>query len=111
MWTQRQSIGSAVSIIALSGKIVKENQALVGFSFSVLGGFIAFTFVWVLMFSRVFLRSYTFVEGSTSDTVIIADAGISWAIPASSWWLGAYYIFMFLWTWGVFSGIQRFADI
>jgi hypothetical protein len=109
MWTQRQSIGSAVSVIALSGKIVKENQALVGVSFSVLGGFIAFTFVWVLMFSRVFLRSYTFVEGSTSDTVIIADAGISWAIPASSWWLGAYYIFMFLWTWGVFSGIQRFS--
>ena len=109
MWTQRQSLGRAVSIIALSGKIVKENQALVGFSFTVLAGFIAFTFVWVLMFSRVFLRSYTVVEGGIFYIVIVADLGTYW-IPASSWWLGAYYIFMFLWTWGVFSGIQRFVE-
>ena len=108
MWTQRQSLSRAVSIIALSGKIVKENQALVGFSFSVLGGFIAFTFIWVLMFTRVFLRDYTVVEGSTSPTTTIrTDSGISSVIPTSSWWLGAYYIFMFLWTWGVFSGVQR----
>lgn len=35
----------------------------------------------------------------------------SWVIPTSSWWLGAYYIFMFLWTWGVFSGIQRYFNL
>ena len=62
-WKERHSLNRAVSIIALSGKIVRENQALVGFSFSVLGAFIAFTFIWVLMFSRVFLRSYRVVEG------------------------------------------------
>ena len=112
MWTQRQNLSRAVSIIALSGKIVKENQALVGFSFSVLGGFIAFAFVWVLMFSRVFLRSYTVVEGSTPPVILQTDvSGISWAIPTSSWWLGAYYIFMFLWTWGVFSGVQRSVEV
>lgn len=96
-WKERHSLSRAVKIISLSGKIVKENHALVLFSFSVLGGFIAFTFVWVLMFSRVFLRNYNVVEG-----------GMSWAVPTSSWWLGAYYIFMYLWTWGVFSGIQRY---
>src|ERR1700738_2090369 len=37
------------------------------------------------------------------------DSVISWAIPTSSWWLGAYFIFMFLWTWGVFSGVQRYS--
>ena len=63
MWKERHSFGRAAAIIALSGKIVRENQALVPFSFSVLGGFIAFTFVWVLMFSRVFLRSSKVVEG------------------------------------------------
>jgi hypothetical protein len=98
-WKERQSLSRAIKIIALSGKIVKENQALVGFSFSVLGAFIAFTFIWVLMFSRVFLRNYNVVEG-----------GMSWVVPTSSWWLGAYYIFMYLWTWGVFSGIQRYHE-
>ena len=63
MWKERHSLHRAVSIIALCGKIVTENQALVPFSFSVLGGFIAFTFIWVLMFSRVFLRNYKVVEG------------------------------------------------
>src|SRR5208282_6518798 len=63
MWKERHSLSRAVSIIALSGKIVRENQALVPFSFSVLGGFILFTFIWVLMFSRVFLRSYKVVGG------------------------------------------------
>jgi hypothetical protein len=67
MWKERHSLHRAVSIIALSGKIVKENSALVGFSFTVLGGFIAFTFIWVLMFTRVFLRSYKNVEGGTSS--------------------------------------------
>jgi hypothetical protein len=66
MWKERYSLSRAVSIIALSGKIVRENQSLVLFSFSVLGGFIAFTFIWVLMFSRVFLRSYKVVEGGMS---------------------------------------------
>ena len=66
MWKERNSISRAVSIIALSGKIVRENQALVPFSFSVLGGFIVFAIIWVLMFSRVFLRGYTVVEGGMS---------------------------------------------
>ena len=63
IWKGRHSLNRAVSIITLSGKIIKENQALVLFSFSMLGIFIAFTFVWVLMFSRVFLRSYKLDEG------------------------------------------------
>jgi len=62
MWKERQSLHRAVSIIALSGKIVRENPGIVAFSFWVLAGFIAFTFVWVLMFTRVFLRGNT--EGS-----------------------------------------------
>lgn len=71
MWKERHSLHRAVSIIALSGKIVRENQALVPFSFSVLGGFIAFTFVWILMFSRVFLRNYKVVDGSMITLEII----------------------------------------
>lgn len=58
MWKERHNLGRAVSIISLSGKIVRENQALIPFSFSVLGAFIAFLFVWILMFSRLFLRNY-----------------------------------------------------
>jgi hypothetical protein len=59
MWRERGSVSRAVSIIALSGKIVLENSALVPLSFAGLGAFVAFTFVWVLMFSRVFLRAYS----------------------------------------------------
>jgi hypothetical protein len=63
LWRERWSVSRAVSIIALSGKIVLENSALVPLSFAGLGAFVAFTFVWVLMFSRVFLRAYSVVDG------------------------------------------------
>jgi hypothetical protein len=73
MWRQRQSLTRAVSIIALAGKIVRENHALVGFSFSVLAGFIAFTFIWVLMFSRVFLRNYKVEGGTFAKSTFLAN--------------------------------------
>jgi hypothetical protein len=63
LWRERWSVSRAVSIIALSGKIVLENSALVPLSFAGLGAFVSFTFVWVLMFSRVFLRAYSVVDG------------------------------------------------
>ena len=108
MWKERHSLTRAVSIIALSGKVVRENKALVAFSFSVLGGFIVFTLIWVLMFSRIFLRSSKIVDGGILASAFFTDSAIPWVIPTSSWLLGAYYILMYLWTWGVFSGIQRF---
>jgi Plasma-membrane choline transporter len=63
MWVNRYDLRRSVSIIALAGKLVQENPALIPFDFSVLGAFIAFTFIWILMFCRVFLRSYKVVDG------------------------------------------------
>ena len=67
LWQGRLSVSRAISIIALSGKIVAQNSALVPFSFAALAAFILFTFVWVLMFSRVFLRTYTVLDGGTNS--------------------------------------------
>ena len=66
VWSERLSVSRAISVIALSGKIVTQNSALVPFSFAGLAAFVVFTFVWVLMFSRVFLRTYTVLDGGTT---------------------------------------------
>ncbi|KAK9457817.1 hypothetical protein V1511DRAFT_455129 [Dipodascopsis uninucleata] len=96
----RNSLGRAVGIVQLACKILGENPALIFLSLGVLLSFTAFTWMWVAMFTRVFLRGRT-VSNSSGLTI--------WILDKNSWLLGAWYIIMYLWTWGVFSGVQRVA--
>ncbi|KAK9475745.1 hypothetical protein V1514DRAFT_339170 [Lipomyces japonicus] len=94
----RKTLGRAIGIVQLACKILAENQSLVLLSMGTLLASIAFTWAWVLMFTRIFLR------GRTSTT----SSGITiWIVEKNSWALGAWYVIMYLWTWGVISGMQR----
>jgi hypothetical protein len=53
------------------------------------------TVIWIAMFMRVFM------EGRMIGTI--------WVLDRRAWALGVVYILMYLWTWGVISGIQRAA--
>ncbi|KAJ8102884.1 hypothetical protein POJ06DRAFT_193228 [Lipomyces tetrasporus] len=96
----RNALGRAIGIVQLACKILGENPSLIVLSMGTLVSFIAFTWVWFGMFARVFLKG----------KVVVGTSGITtWILDQNSWVLAAWYILMYLWSWGVFSGVQRVA--
>ena len=89
----RHSAEKAISILEFACRILAANPALLVLGFIILGTIVSWTWLWMLMFTRVFLG------GHLEKSRFIIDAG--------SWWLGAYFILVYIWSLGVIAGIQR----
>lgn len=93
----RHSFNKAISILEFSCRILAANTGLLVVGFASLAAVITWTWLWTAMFTRVFLGGHLTSIGSK----------IPFLIDASTWWLGAFFILVYLWTLGVLSGIQR----
>lgn len=93
----RLAMQKAISILEFSTRILAANPALVLVGFAVLGSIVSFTWMWLAMFTRVFLG------GHSSRTSMIAK----FIINTSTWWLGVYFIVVYLWTIAMIFGMQR----
>lgn len=91
----RHALQSAVGILEFSSRILAANSALVLVGMGCLAAVVVWTWLWLLMFTRVFLG------GRFSSTLA------RFIISASSWWLGAYFVTMYIWTLSILSGVQR----
>ncbi|KAL2259417.1 hypothetical protein VTK26DRAFT_6910 [Humicola hyalothermophila] len=91
----RHALQSAVGILEFSSRILAANSALVLVGMGCLAVVVLWTWVWLLMFTRVFLG------GSFSSKLS------RFIISASSWWLGVYFVLMYIWTLSIISGVQR----
>ncbi|KAF4632290.1 hypothetical protein G7Y89_g5837 [Cudoniella acicularis] len=91
----RHSLHKAVGILEFASRILAANPALLGLGFATLGAVVAWTWMWLGMFTRVFLGGHQ----STGLPNFIIDT--------STWWLGVYFVLMYIWTLSVISGIQR----
>ncbi|KAI9807527.1 MAG: hypothetical protein M1825_005467 [Sarcosagium campestre] len=91
----RHAFHKAIGILEWACRILVECPALLALGFATLAGVAIWTWVWLGMFTRVFLGGHV----SPSRNLFIIDPG--------SWWLGASFVFMYLWTLAVGSGIQR----
>ncbi|KAF9885442.1 hypothetical protein FE257_012878 [Aspergillus nanangensis] len=90
----RHAIGRAVAILEFSCRILSANTELLGLGLCTLVFIVSWTWAWMLMFTRVFLGGH--MSGSRH-----------FIINVSSWWLGIYFIFVYIWSLGVVAGIQR----
>lgn len=90
----RHATGKAVSILEFACRILAANPALLALGLLTVGVIVSWTWLWMLMFTRVFLGGHL----SSSKSFII---------DVSSWWLGVYFVLVFLWSLGVIAGIQR----
>lgn len=90
----RHAIGKAVSILEFACRILAANVELLAFGLGILVCIVSWTWVWMLMFSRVFLGGHL-----TRVKLFVVDI--------SSWWLGVYFILVYLWSLGVIAGVQR----
>ena len=95
VWKGRRSFGKAIGILEFACKILAANPALLVLGFGTLASIVLWTWVWMGMFTRVFLR------GHLTGKFFVIDVG--------TWWLGVFYVLVYLWTLGVESGIQRSA--
>ncbi|KAI9853188.1 MAG: hypothetical protein M1838_000044 [Thelocarpon superellum] len=93
----RRSLDKAIGILEFACRILAANPALLGLGLGALVGVVTWTWIWMGMFTRVFLGGHL----SASKNLFIIDTG--------SWWLGVYFVLMYLWTLGVGSGVQRAA--
>lgn len=89
----RHSTGKAISILEFACRVLASNPALLALGLATLAITVSWTWVWMMMFTRIFLGGQ-----------IRSD---SFVINVSSWWLGAYFILVYLWSLGIIAGIQR----
>lgn len=91
----RYAIKQAVAILEFSSKILAANSALLLMGIATLMLVALWTWVWLAMFTRIFMGGH--FSSSLSRFII----------STSSWWLGIYFILMYLWTLSVISNVQR----
>lgn len=91
----RHALRSAVDILEFSSRILAANSALILVGMGCLVVIVFWTWAWLLMFTRVFLG------GNFSSALS------RFIISASSWWLGVYFVLMYIWTISIISGVQR----
>ena len=84
----RFSMQKAITILEFATRILAANTGLLVLGFAVLGAIVGWTWTWLSMFTRVFLGGHPANRSSLGRFVI----------DASTWWLGAYFILMYLWT-------------
>jgi flagellar biosynthesis protein FliQ len=90
----RHSLAKSIGILEFSTKILTASPYLVILGFGTLAVTVLFTWVWMLMFERIFL------SGSFTGAK-------KFLIDANSWWLGAFFVLQYLWSLGVIAGVQR----
>lgn len=94
-YKSRHSLGRAVELLEFATRVLAASPTLILVGFATLAGVVAWTWIWMLMFTRVFLGGHL----SSSKTFFIIDTG--------TWWLGVFFILTYLWTLGIGAGIQR----
>lgn len=95
LYRGRHSLGKAINILEFSCRILAANPGLIAVGFATLLGVITWTWIWMAMFTRVFLGGHL----SSGKDFFILDA--------NTWWLGLFFVLVYLWTLGISSGIQR----
>lgn len=93
IYTGRHALHRALGIIKLATSILADNPPLVFLGYATVGCFVVVTWVWMHMFARLFLAGHATSTG--------------WATSTKVWVLAGFYVFMYLWSWGVVSGFQR----
>lgn len=93
----RMAMQKAISILEFSTRILAANPALVMAGFATLASIVGFTWIWLSMFSRVFLRGHPAERGAI----------LKFVVDASTWWVGIYFILVYLWTIAIIFGMQR----
>lgn len=91
----RRAIQQAIEILQFSSKILAQNTGLLLIGFGCLGLIVVWTWAWLGMFTRVFMGGH------------FSRSLARFVIRFSSWWLGAAFILMYMWTLSIINAVHR----
>jgi hypothetical protein len=91
----RHSLDKAAGMLEFSGEILRSQFPLLMVGIATLAAVILWSWIWILMFTRLFLGGH-FTSNKSR-----------WIIDASTWWLGVAFFLDYFWTLGVIAGVQR----
>ncbi|KAG5989087.1 hypothetical protein E4U43_004569, partial [Claviceps pusilla] len=91
----RRAIQQAIEILQFSSKILSQNPGLLVMGFGCLALIVVWTWAWLAMFTRVFMGGY------------FSKSLVRFVIRMSSWWLGAAFVLMYMWTLAVINAVHR----
>ncbi|KAI1083845.1 hypothetical protein F5B20DRAFT_352362 [Whalleya microplaca] len=95
LYKGRHEIQRAIEILDFSSRILAANPALVLLGLGSLGFVVGWTWVWLSMFTRIFLGGYFSKSLST------------FVIGTATWWLAVFFFLMYVWTLSVMGGVVR----
>lgn len=95
MLKTRDTISRATEMLAFTSRVLSANPALVMLGFCALAFTVGWTWIWLSMFTRVFLGGY------------FSKSLSSYVIGAASWWLGVFFALVYLWTISIASNVVR----
>ncbi|KAI0181427.1 hypothetical protein GGR52DRAFT_37082 [Hypoxylon sp. FL1284] len=95
LYKGRHEIQRAIDILDFSSRILAANPALVLLGFGSLGLVVGWTWVWLSMFTRIFLGGY------------FSKSLSAFVIGTATWWLAIFFFLMYVWTLSVMSGVVR----
>ncbi|OAL55188.1 hypothetical protein IQ07DRAFT_556424 [Pyrenochaeta sp. DS3sAY3a] len=91
----RHSLDKATGMLEFSSEILRAQFPLLLVGIATLAAVILWSWIWILMFTRLFLGGHFSSNKSR------------WIIDTSTWWLGAVFFLDYFWTLGVIAGVQR----
>lgn len=102
LWTYlickgRHAIERSVGVIKLGSEILTAYPSLLAINCIAVILYVGITWVWIQMLLQLLLK----------ESILHSFGVTTWVQDAKSWMLGAIYILIYLWSWGIVSGIQR----
>ncbi|KAJ4369604.1 hypothetical protein N0V83_005366 [Neocucurbitaria cava] len=91
----RHSLDKATGMLEFSSEILRAQFPLLIVGIATLAAVILWSWIWILMFTRLFLGGH-FTSNKSR-----------WIIDTSTWWLGIAFFLDYFWTLGVIAGVQR----
>ncbi|QIX01942.1 hypothetical protein AMS68_007459 [Peltaster fructicola] len=90
----RFALHKSIGILEFSTRVLATSPYLMISGFVSLAANVTWTWIWLLMFERLFLSGHF-------------NGAKKFLIDANAWWLAAYFFLEYLWTLGVIAGVQR----
>ncbi|KAI8581668.1 hypothetical protein K450DRAFT_230612 [Umbelopsis ramanniana AG] len=97
----KEKIEHTLTVFELACDVLRANPEAVLLSVSLMGVFVAFSSLWIVLFSRLWLIGHTISPTTPS--------GIEWVVNNNVYLLATFYIFFYLWTASLLINIQRFS--
>jgi hypothetical protein len=91
----RHSLDKATAMLEFSSEILRAQFPLLLVGIATLAAVILWSWIWILMFTRLFLGGH------------FASNKSRWIIDTSTWWLGIAFFLDYFWTLSVIAGVQR----